>query len=38
MSTIFNISRSSLTRAIFSVRQALMQTFISQNLGLAKML
>jgi hypothetical protein len=34
ISTIFNISRSSLTRAISSVRQALMQTFVSQNLGL----
>jgi hypothetical protein len=34
ISTIFNISRSSLARAISSVRQALMQTFVSQNLGL----
>ena len=34
LSTIFSISRSSLRRAIASVREALMQMFVPQNLGL----
>ncbi|XP_076080275.1 uncharacterized protein LOC143051153 [Mytilus galloprovincialis] len=33
LSTIFNISRSSLRRAISCVRQALVQNFVPQNLG-----
>ncbi|OWF49584.1 uncharacterized protein LOC110451517 isoform X2 [Mizuhopecten yessoensis] len=35
LSTVFNITKSSIRRAVSSVRMALMQSFVPQNLGLS---